>query len=122
MCAISFSCFGLARCFLIIFWSPDTKNNTTHSGGVHRNAIFFPTNSQQNKEIESNVKDSDLRCEKIAKIDAFQQLIPDSWLSPKKENAQIFLDWFNTLNCYQLTYSKNEEMIKTVSKIFDNDL
>jgi hypothetical protein len=68
------------------------------------------------------VKDSDLRCEKIAKIDAFQQLIPDSWLSPKKENAQIFLDWFNTLNCYQLTYSKNEEMIKTVSKIFDNDL
>ena len=68
------------------------------------------------------VKDSDLNCKKIAKIDAFQQLIPDSWLSPKKENAQIFLDWFDSLNCYQLTYSKNEEMLKTVSKIFDNDL
>ena len=68
------------------------------------------------------VKDSDLSCKKIAKIDAFQQLIPDSWLSPKKENAQIFLDWFASLNCYQLTYSKNEEMLKTVSKIFDNDL
>ena len=68
------------------------------------------------------VKDSDLSCKKIAKIDAFQQLIPDSWLSPKKENAQIFLDWFASLNCYQLTYSKSEEMIKTVSKLFDNDL
>ncbi|ARV16668.1 hypothetical protein [Polaribacter sp. SA4-12] len=67
-------------------------------------------------------KDSDLICEKISKIDAFQQLIPDSWLSPKKENAQIFLDWFDSLNCYQLTYSKNEEMIKTVSKIFENEL
>lgn len=67
-------------------------------------------------------KDSDLICEKISKIAAFQQLIPDSWLSPKKENAQIFLDWFELLNCYQLTYSKNDKMIKTISKIFENEL
>ncbi|MFT6065171.1 MAG: hypothetical protein ACJAQX_001037 [Polaribacter sp.] len=67
-------------------------------------------------------KDAMLNCEKISKIDAFQQLIPDSWLSPKKENAQKFLDWFSTLNCYQLTYSKNEEMIISVEKIFNNDL
>lgn len=65
-------------------------------------------------------KGSDLSFEKISKIDAFQQLVPDSWLSPKKENAQIFLDWFDSLNCYHLTYSKNEEMIKIVSKLFDN--
>jgi len=67
-------------------------------------------------------KDAKLSCKKISKIDAFQQLIPDSWLSPKKENAQLFLDWFGSLNCYQLTYSNNEEMIKTVSNIFKNDL
>ncbi|MCL7763679.1 hypothetical protein MPF19_09660 [Polaribacter sp. Z014] len=67
-------------------------------------------------------KDADLTCEKISKLTAFQQLIPDSWISPKKENAQIFLDWFSTLNCYQLTYSNNEEMIKAVSKIFKNEL
>ena len=67
-------------------------------------------------------KDADLTCEKISKVTAFQQLIPDSWISPKKENAQIFLDWFSSLNCYQLTYSNNEEMIATVSKIFKNDL
>ena len=67
-------------------------------------------------------KDSDLACTKISKVDAFQQLVPDSWLSPKKENAQIFLDWFDSLTCYQLTYSNNEEMIQTVSKIFENEL
>ncbi|AUC20768.1 hypothetical protein BTO15_00960 [Polaribacter sejongensis] len=67
-------------------------------------------------------KDADLTCEKISKVTAFQQLIPDSWISPKKENAEIFLDWFSTLNCYQLTYSNNEEMIAAVSKIFNNDL
>jgi hypothetical protein len=67
-------------------------------------------------------KDAKLTCKKISKIDAFQQLVPDSWLSPRKENAQLFLDWFAGLNCYQLTYSNNEEMIKTVTKIFKNEL
>ena len=67
-------------------------------------------------------KDAVLNCEKITKIDAFQQLVPDSWLSPKKENAQKFLNWFSTLNCYQLTYSNNNEMIATVKNIFNNDL
>jgi hypothetical protein len=67
-------------------------------------------------------KGADLICEKISKINALEQLIPDSWLSPKKENAQLFLDWFDTLHCYQLTYSKNEEMIEAVSKIFKNEL
>ena len=67
-------------------------------------------------------KEADLCSEKISKIEGFQQLVPDSWLSPKKENAKVFLDWFETLNCYQITYSKNKEMIQAVSKIFNNDL
>jgi hypothetical protein len=67
-------------------------------------------------------KNAELSCKEISKIDAFQQLVPDSWLSPKKENAQIFLDWFKKLNCYQLTYSNNEKMIETVTKIFNDDL
>lgn len=67
-------------------------------------------------------KEADLSCKKISKIEAFQKLVPDSWLSPKKENAKVFLDWFETLNCYQITYSKNKKMIQAVSKIFNNDL
>ena len=43
-------------------------------------------------------------------------------IQAKKENAEIFLEWFEGLNCYQLTYSNNEEMIKTVNDIFNNDL
>ena len=67
-------------------------------------------------------KGAKMVCNKISKIDAFQQLVPDSWLSPIKENAQLFLDWFEALNCYQITYSNNNEMIQTVSKIFKNEL
>lgn len=67
-------------------------------------------------------KDSELICEKISKVDAFQELIPDSWLSPLKENAEVFLNWFASLTCYKLTYSVNSEMIATVNKIFNNEL
>ena len=67
-------------------------------------------------------KDADLICKKISKIDAFQQLVPDSWLSPLKENSEVFLEWFTTLNCYQITYSENRKMISTVSQIFNNEL
>lgn len=67
-------------------------------------------------------KGSDINIKEISKIDAFEQLVPDSWLSPKKENAQLFLNWFSKLPCYQLTYSSNEKMIETVSEIFNDDL
>jgi len=59
---------------------------------------------------------------KIDNIAAFEQLVPDSWLSPIPENATTFLDWFANLPCYQLTYSNNQKMIDTVSKIFTDDL
>mgnify|MGYP000017603664 FL=1 len=67
-------------------------------------------------------KNSNIKFDKISKIDAFQQLVPDSWLSPIKENSESFLEWFSTLNCYQITYSDNTKMIATVSKIFKNEL
>ncbi len=67
-------------------------------------------------------KDSDISFSKISKIEAFKQLVPDSWLSPIKENAALFLDWFSNINCYQITYADNEKMINAVSKIFENEL
>ena len=67
-------------------------------------------------------KNSDLKFDKISKIEAFQQLVPDSWLSPIKENAEIFLDWFASLNCYQITYSENKKMIATVAEVFNDEL
>jgi hypothetical protein len=67
-------------------------------------------------------KDSEIICKEISKINAFQQLVPDSWLSPEIQNAQLFLDWFEKSTCYQITYSKNEDMIHAVSNIFNNEL
>jgi hypothetical protein len=67
-------------------------------------------------------KNAALSCKEISKIDAFKQLVPDSWLSTKKENAQLFLDWFASLKCYQLTYSDNKKMIASITKIFNDDL
>jgi len=67
-------------------------------------------------------KESGLQVQKIAKLAAFQQLVPDAWLSPIAENAAVFLDWFVGLNCYQITYSDNAKMIAAVSKIFKGNL
>jgi hypothetical protein len=67
-------------------------------------------------------KDSDIVCKTISSLDAFAQLVPDSWLSPKEENASFFLDWFSSLKCYQIKYSNNDKMLATISKIFNNEL
>ncbi|QTE22252.1 hypothetical protein [Polaribacter cellanae] len=66
-------------------------------------------------------ENADLQHQKISKIEAFQQLVPDAWLSPIKENADAFLNWFSALNCHQITYSNNNKMIATVSEIFNNE-
>jgi hypothetical protein len=67
-------------------------------------------------------KDAPFSCRKITKVTAFQKLVPDSWLSPIKENAAIFLDWFDSLDCFELTYSNNNEMVTQVSKLFKDEL
>ena len=68
------------------------------------------------------IADSDLEINKISNIIAFEKLVPDSWLSTEIENAKTFLDWFSNLPCYEITYSNNEKMIDTVSKIFKDEL
>ncbi|PNQ73295.1 hypothetical protein C1T31_07180 [Hanstruepera neustonica] len=45
-------------------------------------------------------------------------LIPDSWLSPKAENAEHFLNWLETLTFYKLTYSNNIEVIEIFKDLF----
>ena len=67
-------------------------------------------------------KDVGFEINSISKSQALQQLVPDSWISPIKENASIFLDWFLKLPCYQLTYSNNQKMIIAVSKVFNDEL
>lgn len=67
-------------------------------------------------------KDSDIKLSKLNSEAAFEQLIPDSWLSPEPQNAQLFLDWFASLTCYSLTYSDNKLMYNCVKKLYKDDL
>lgn len=64
----------------------------------------------------------DISIKKISKVKAFQELIPDSWISKKPKNVEIFLDWFSELNVYQLIYNDNAKMIETVQKLFNGKL
>lgn len=55
-------------------------------------------------------------------LEAFERLLPDSWISPIPENVAIFLEWFRHLKCYSLTYSNNQEMFDIVAKLFSDEL
>lgn len=67
-------------------------------------------------------KEVDFQLTEISSIEAFEKLVPDSWLSPIYENVDAFLSWFATIPCYKITYANNEHMIAEVSKLFDNVL
>ncbi|MDT7833489.1 hypothetical protein RQM59_13970 [Flavobacteriaceae bacterium S356] len=67
-------------------------------------------------------KHIDFELTEISSIEAFEKLIPDSWLSPIPQNVTSFLDWFATIPCYRIVYSNNERMISEVSKLFANVL
>jgi len=60
-------------------------------------------------------------CE-ISKLKAFEHLVPDSWISSVPQNAATFLEWFEKLPCYQLTYSNNELMYSAIKRIFGDEL
>lgn len=67
-------------------------------------------------------KDIDTLFSPMTHLEAFQRLLPDSWISPIQENVSSFLDWFSNMKCYSLTYSNNQEMFEIVEKVFNDDL
>jgi|GEM_PF-300636 len=67
-------------------------------------------------------KDACLRFEEMSGDEAFGHLVPDSWISPIRENAHRFIKWFTALPYYRMTYSDNEMMVQTIKKLLNNDL
>lgn len=65
---------------------------------------------------------SGLQFSSLSKDIALQKLVPDSWISPLETNARCFLDWFDRLPCFQLSYSDNEAMVETVKNIFQDEV
>ena len=64
----------------------------------------------------------DFEISEISKLNAFEHLVPDSWISSVPKNAAAFLEWFEQLPCYQLTYSNNELMYSAIKRIFEDQL
>lgn len=88
-----------------------------------------PNNSDYNLNLPCNdivfikyIPNSNLDFKVISKVEAFQQLVPDSWISSNPENVTTFLSWFKHLNCYQLSYSNNNKMVETIKNILNDDI
>ena len=64
----------------------------------------------------------DFKVNSISKMEAFQQLVPDSWILPQTKNVANFLDWFLEMPSYQLHYSNTTKMINQISKLFSDEL
>mgnify|MGYP005991078801 CR=1 FL=1 len=115
----------------LLSYYPELEKNTEYHYKKHNKVVRFLPPTKLNYLQKSKCKalifikydvNIELQIYPISKIEAFQQLIPDSWVSPLEENATIFLDWFLELPCYQLVYYDNLKMIETVSKIFNDEL
>jgi hypothetical protein len=48
-----------------------------------------------------------------------ETLIPDSWLSPEPAHALQFLDWLESTEMYQLTYSDTTSVLAELSAVFN---
>ena len=57
---------------------------------------------------------------KVSAEEAFQKIVPDSWIHPSEKNARFFLQWFSKLEYYNLTYSDNHEVILQINKLFQS--
>ena len=64
----------------------------------------------------------DFEFSKMSKLKAFENLVPDSWISSSSKNSASFLEWFEKMPCYQLTYSNNELMYTAIKRIFEDEL
>ncbi|WP_299111107.1 hypothetical protein [uncultured Winogradskyella sp.] len=60
-----------------------------------------------------------LRLEHISIKTLLETFIPDSWLSPNPLHAKQFLDWLDTIDIYELTYSEKNSVIIELSSLFE---
>lgn len=56
----------------------------------------------------------------ISTVEALQELIPDTWLSPQPAHAQAFLDWLPSVKAYTLQYHHHTEAIKLMEAVLNH--
>ena len=106
----AFQFFGFSQ----VIWSEDFESYSVGTGYVSSEckALVF---IKYNRIGENKIL-------KISKIKALEYFIPDSWISPKKENVSVFLDWVFSLPCYVLSYSDNEQLVLLIDKLNNNEV
>ena len=55
--------------------------------------------------------------EKLSVTKTLERLIPDSWISPLKENVTPFLDWVAETPAYTLEYSDTKDLLSLIDKL-----
>lgn len=86
-----------------------SKNTDGITNGYKCHALVY---INYNKDCKTTI------LENLDLSEALNILIPESWLEPSKENAKRFLEWLQTLRCYKLTYSNNNDAITKFSELF----
>ncbi len=83
----------------------------------------FPTKKLPSKALIfiKYQQNAQVSLEGLSKVDALKKLIPDTWISTKRENVTLFLDWIESTPCYKLVYSDNDEMLAVIKSIFSDE-
>ena len=115
---------------VLLHYYPELKNSTEyHYSRLNKTVRYLPPKNINYHEknlckalvfIKYDSK-TDFEISKISSLEAFEKLVPDSWISPIPKNATTFLEWFEKLPCYQLTYSNNKKMYAAVKDIFEKE-
>lgn len=113
---------------ILLDYYPELKKLYEYQLKSHNKIVrYLPSNNSDYKQhlpckalvFIKYQPDIGLKLDHISILDAFERLVPDSWLSPEPENAKIFLDWVVHLPCYEIVYSDNKKMIETITELFD---
>ena len=112
---------------LLLNLFPELEKSPEISNPLGKTFRYLP-NKQQMQPVPcvglvftKYVKGSGFFFEPMAPDEAFAHLVPDSWISPKAENADRFVKWFSGLPCYRLSYSDNERMVQTIISMLNHD-
>lgn len=113
---------------VLLDYYPELKKLCEYHLKLHNKTVrYLPLNSSNYKQhlpckaliFIKYQPDISLKLGHISILDAFERLVPDSWLSPEPKNAKAFLDWVVKLPCYEIVYSDNKKMIETITKLFN---
>lgn len=98
---------------------------TTRLGKV---VTYLPQKPKHNTPINCNTlvfikyqPNKSVKLDNVSKTEAFQELVPDSWISSKPYNVEKFINWFRNVKCYRLIYSKPDDLIDSIKNIMIYD-